>query len=130
MVEYRSIPWGNHGRQHLTVYLGLFYLAWLAAVGKTTLQFSYPSFDSCWPLLDGTFIHNTTGLVLKKATHLEHPDPAVERGPRWIEATGGQTAITLESVLTLDITEHRGRSYYYYVGHARHGTPAFWLRFS
>ncbi|SPQ18171.1 59cbd2bc-236a-4f44-bea9-fbf7a29eed27 [Thermothielavioides terrestris] len=115
IVEYRAIPWGNRGQQDLTVQLGLFYLAWLAGIGPNTLKFSYPSFDSCWPLLDGTFIHNTTGLALEKAVKLEYPDPAVERGPRWVETTDGQSVLTLKSVLTLDITHHQGRNYYYYL---------------
>jgi hypothetical protein len=115
IVEYRSVPWESSGKQHLTIHLGLFYLAWLATVGDNTLQFSYPSFDSCWPLLDGTFIHNTTGLALKKPVKVEHPDPAREAGPRWVDLADGEPTMALDSVRTLDITEYEGRYYYYYI---------------
>jgi hypothetical protein len=116
-VEYRSIPWESTGKQHLTVHLGLFYLAWLAAAGDNALQFKYPSFDSCWPRLDGTLIHNTTGLAVKKLVSVEHPEPEREKGAVWIdiEAESGQhTVMTLESARTLDITKANGRFYYCY----------------
>ena len=113
-VEYCSIPWENEGKKDLTVHLGLFYLSWLAAVGQGGLQFKYPKFDSCWPRLDGTFIHNTTGLAVKKPTRLEQPDGNLEPTPHWIEVEGGERVMTLQSARNLSITESNGRYYYYY----------------
>ncbi|KPM34267.1 hypothetical protein AK830_g12308 [Neonectria ditissima] len=122
-VEYRAIPWDSHGRgkSHLTVRLALFYLAWMAGVGRNELQHSYPSLDSSWFSLDGSCLHNTTGLVSKKAAkRMEYSDPSGERGPRWETTEGGDDGesfqvLTLESVLTLEVTEHAGRNHYYYV---------------
>ena len=50
--------WQNRGKGGLTVQSGLFYLAWLAAIGMSMLQPSYPGFDSCWPL--GNLEHPNT----------------------------------------------------------------------
>jgi hypothetical protein len=121
-VEYRSIPWSNHGRgrHHLTVRLALFYLSWMTGVGQNALQPSYPSFDSFWFRLDGNCVHNTTGLLSKKpAKSLEYPNPSGERGPRWVtfgseEENESLDVLTLESVLTLDVTKAEGTYYYYY----------------
>lgn len=110
----------NHGKgkRQLTVHLALFYLTWMAGMGQGELSSTYPSFDSSWPLLDGTFIHNTTGLLLKKAKNIEYPNPSREdRGPAWV-TVGSQEdgepalALTLESIVSLEITEHH---FYYYV---------------
>lgn len=121
-VEYRSVPWSaeGKGRRHLTVRLALFYLACMAGIGGNKPQPGYPSLDSSWYQLDGACIHNTTGLVSKKPKRLEYPDPSGERGPRWEtfeDDDGGETMeyLTLCSVLTLDVVEHEGRSYYYYI---------------
>lgn len=115
LVEYRAIPWGNSGPHKLTVQLGLFYLSWLAGVGQGALQFSYPGFDSCWPRLDGTFVHNTTGLTITAAVAVEHPQPDREKGPVWVELADGQVAMTLYSACNLDVTESYGRPCYYYM---------------
>ncbi|RSL58986.1 hypothetical protein CEP54_007509 [Fusarium duplospermum] len=122
-IEYRAIPMENHGKgkRQLTVHLALFYLTWMAGMGQGSLSETYPGFDSSWPLLDGTFIHNTTGLLLKKAKNIEYPNPSREdRGPAWV-TVGSQEdgepalALTLESVVSLEITEYQGRHFYYYV---------------
>lgn len=122
-IEYRAIPWENHGRgkRQLTVRLALFYLSWMAALGRNEPQPSYPSLDSAWFSIDGAFLHNTTGLVSKKsAKKVEYPDPSGERGPRWETIEGdddgeSMQVLTLESVLTLDVTEHGGKNYYYFM---------------
>lgn len=121
-VEYRSIPWNNHGKgkHHLTVRLALFYLAWMAGIGQNAPQSSYPRFDSFWFRLDGVCVHNTTGMVSKKASSpLEHPNPTGERGPVWVTYGGDDDSealdvLTLVSVLTLDVTESDGKYCYYY----------------
>ncbi len=103
--NHRAIPWGNSGPHKLTVQLGLFYLSWLAGVGQGALQFSYPGFDSCWPRLDRTFVHNTTGLAITGAVAVEHPQPDREKGPVLVELADGQVAMTLYSACNLDVTE-------------------------
>lgn len=122
-VEYRSVPWTaeGKGRRHLTVRLALFYLACMAGIGENKPQPDYPSFDSSWYGLDGVCIHNSTGLVSKKPKRLEYPDPSGERGPRWVtfgdDNDNGEAVdyLTLQSVLTLDVVEHDGTRYYYYI---------------
>ncbi|RSL47983.1 hypothetical protein CEP53_009709 [Fusarium sp. AF-6] len=111
----------GEGKRQITVHLALFYLNWMAGMGQGSLSATYPSFDSSWPLLDGTFVHNTTGLLLKKAKNIEYPNPSREdRGPSWV-TVGSQEdgepalALTLESAISLEITEHHGRHFYYYV---------------
>lgn len=123
LVEHRSIPWSNHGKgeRHLIVRLALFYVAGLAGVGYYAPQPSYPSFGSFWFRLDGVCVHNTTGLVSKKASKpLEYPNPAGERGPKWITTDSDDSSealdvLTLDSILSLgDVTEMDGNHYYYY----------------
>lgn len=94
----------------------------MAGIGENKPQPGYPSFDSSWYRLDGTCIHNSTGLVSKKPERLEYPDPSGKRGPRWVildddddDDDEAMEYLTLQSVLTLDVVEHDGRSYYYYV---------------
>jgi hypothetical protein len=118
-VEYQAVPMESHGngKRQLTVQLALFYLAWIAGAGTNTLLNRYPSFDSSWPRLDGLFLHNTMGLLSTKAKNLDYPYSQHERGPMWTNVGDDGNGepihiLTLDSVLTLEITQ-RGRGYFY-----------------
>ncbi len=116
MVEYKSIPWGNHGdgKRHLTVFLALFYMAWLAGVGNSNLQFEYPSLDSCWPTISGNrFQHNSMGVKSKTPmADLEFPDPTADRNPKWLtfpDADGTPIQVmTFQSAVLQDVVRKDG----------------------
>jgi len=61
--QYQVIPWDNHGKGVLTVRLGLFYLCLMAGYGWNHIQNEYPKLNTWCQLDDGTFRHNTSGLV-------------------------------------------------------------------
>ncbi|KAK0629942.1 hypothetical protein B0T17DRAFT_527065 [Bombardia bombarda] len=113
-VEYRVIPWTNHGdgKRHLTVRLALFYLSMMAGLGPSAIQTEYPSFDSWFCLDNGGFMHNTTGRIEKKLPPnavVQYLDPATSR-PEWVTLEGVQY-LTRASVRTLGVD----RNQYYYV---------------
>lgn len=115
-VEYRAIPWTNHGdgRAQLTIRLALFYLAKMAGFGQIAIQYEYPAFDSwCWFPEDGLYMHNTTGRKSKKMpSHgsLQHFDPS-NAGPQFAEIDG-LLYLTRASAITLNI-DRRTSQYYY-----------------
>lgn len=92
--------------------LALFYLSMMAGYGPTSIQSDYPAFDSWSYSDDGTYIHNTTGKIVKKRPYkavLQHHDPSA-KGPVWVtfDDTG---YLTRSSVRTLDIDSDQ----FYYV---------------
>ena len=116
-VEYRAIPWSNHGdgKKRLTVRLGLFYLAMLAGYGPTSIQTEYPTFDSWFYGDDGMYHHNTTGIAVKKKPHraiLQYPDPATS-GPRWITFDDADY-LTRSSVRTLEFDGQQEQYFFIY----------------
>lgn len=114
-VQFRAIPWKNHGdgKNQLTVRLALFYLSMMAASGFSNIQNEYPPFDS-WSYTDAGYVHNTTGEVVKKkprGASLRCPDPSAA-GPLMVMGEDGRQFLTRSSARTLDIDEQREQYYY------------------
>ncbi|KAL8410428.1 hypothetical protein RB596_000201 [Gaeumannomyces avenae] len=115
-VEYRAIPWANHGdgKHQLTVRLGLFYLSLMAGLGSRVMGTDYPAFDSWCYSDNGLYIHNTTGSVTEKrppqADILQYHDRGAS-GPQF-EEVDGVSYLTRASVRTLDYDTSREQYFY------------------
>ncbi|KAM3555348.1 hypothetical protein MY1884_005635 [Beauveria asiatica] len=68
-VEYKAIPWYEHGPGKLTGKLALWALARMASYGDHSIEYSYPDLDT-WRTQDTGFgiVHNTSGEKLDKPT--------------------------------------------------------------
>ena len=97
--RFQIIPWHNEGRNKLTVRLALFYLCLMAGYGHSELGSWYPGLDTWQKEKDGTYRHNTSGLLKKNLSSeekrkLEAPQQpgaaaSTQRGGRKGRSTGG-----------------------------------------
>ncbi|KAM3543663.1 hypothetical protein ARSEF1564_003423 [Beauveria bassiana] len=85
-VEYKAIPWNEHGPGKLTGKLALWALARMASYGDHSIEYSYPDLDT-WRTQDTGqgIIHNTSGEKLDKPT--KHTE--IQERDHFLNATTG-----------------------------------------
>ncbi len=59
--QYTIIPWSTRGSQQLTTKSALFFLALMATHGESHIDSMYPDLDTWQRLLEGEFVHSTSG---------------------------------------------------------------------